>query len=62
MKVAIGTLHQHFGDTRRTTKIAIDLERGMCVKQIIIRASSTFIRADWCELILYQLVSMIAIL
>ena len=61
MEVTIGTLHQHFCDTGSTTKIAIDLERRMRIKEIIIGAPASFISTNRCQLILYQFVGMVAI-
>src|ERR1700761_7605566 len=59
---SILALYQHFGDTRSTAEITVDLERRMCIEQIRIGATATLIPAYRCQLIPDQFIGMIAIL
>ena len=61
-------LQQHFGYTSRTSEVAINLEWGMCVKEIGIGSATLFDSAEYqegvgsqCELVFDEFVSMVTI-
>ncbi len=54
-------LHKHLGYTSHTTEVAVDLERRMRVKEIRICTTFLLFVAHKCELIGYELVSMVSV-
>src|SRR4051794_16436290 len=61
MQRAIGTLHEHFGNSRSATKIAINLKRCMGIKKVVIGSASTRVSAYRRKLILNKFVGMVSI-